>query len=163
MTRRMNRDAVFGGLMLALAAAYYVAAAAIPETTLADAVGPQGLPTIYAVILAALSLILLVRSASPQPGARSPQPEARSPHPDAAPLRRAAGLLLIGILYIVVVPWLGYLLSMAALIAGTTYYQGGVVNRHVALVAVSGALFFWLLFVVLLRIQQPPGIWPSLF
>lgn len=154
MTRRMDRDAVFGGLTLALAVAYYMAAAAIPDTTLADAVGPQGLPKIYALILAALSLILIVRSAG--------RAAARSPEAPAS-LRRVAGLLVIGILYIVVVPWLGYLLSIAALIAGTTYYQGGVVNRSVVLVAASGALLFWLLFVVILGIQQPPGVWPSLF
>jgi hypothetical protein len=33
----------------------------------------------------------------------------------------------------------------------------------VALVSVSGAVFFWLLFVLLLGIPQPAGFWPSLF
>lgn len=155
MTRRMDRDATFGGVTLALAAAYYVMAGAIPATTLADAVGPQGLPKIYALMLAALSLILIVRSAGRSGG--------RRPGSDAQSLPRVAGLLVIGILYIIVVPWLGYLLSIGILVAGTTYYQGGVMNRYVALVAASGALLFWLLFVVMLRIQQPPGVWPSLF
>ena len=68
----------------------------------------------------------------------------------------------IGIIYIVAAPWLGYLVSIAALILATTYYQGGTINRYVAVVAISGAVFFWLLFVVLMRIPQPPGWWPSL-
>jgi hypothetical protein len=33
----------------------------------------------------------------------------------------------------------------------------------VAVVALSGAVFFWVLFVVVLGIPHPPGIWPSLF
>jgi hypothetical protein len=33
----------------------------------------------------------------------------------------------------------------------------------VAVVAVSGAVFFWVLFVAVLGIPHPPGIWPSLF
>ena len=51
---------------------------------------------------------------------------------------RVAGMLAIGVIYIVVVPWLGYLLSLAGLIFATTYYQGGAVNRQVAIVALSG-------------------------
>ena len=49
---------------------------------------------------------------------------------------RVAGMLGMGIVYIVVVPWLGYILSIAALILATTYYQGGAINRQVAMVAV---------------------------
>jgi hypothetical protein len=158
----MNRDAAFGGLTLALAAGYYLLAGGIPDTALADAVGPAGLPRAYAVILAGLSVILIARSTAPL----TPQGQEAgvAPSPSVSRSRwRTAGMLLIGILYVVVVPWLGYLLSIAALIAGTTYYQGGVMSRRVLLVAVSGAVFFWFLFVMILSIQQPPGVWPAVF
>jgi putative tricarboxylic transport membrane protein len=146
----MGRDLAFGSATLALSAAYYWMAAAIPESQLADAIGPQGLPRTYAVLLGGLSLMLMVRSI----GARVPSPEPR------APLWRVAGMLAIGVVYILVAPWLGYLLSIAALILATTYYQGGAINRQVAVVALSGGIFFWLLFVVMMGIQQPPGWWP---
>ena len=153
----MGRDLAFGSATLALSAAYYWMAAAIPESQLADAIGPQGLPKTYAVLLGGLSLILMVRSL----GAQDSSPESRIPSPDPrSPLWRVAGMLAIGVIYIVVVPWLGYLLSIAALILATTYYQGGAINRQVAVVALSGGIFFWLLFVVMMRIQQPPGWWP---
>ena len=159
----MNRDFVFGCAMLAVAAGYYAVSAAIPETTLSDAVGPAGLPKAYAVVLAALSIILIIGSQVQKDPAyenrESLIPGPRSPIPDPRPLRRVAGLLLIGVLYVALVPWLGYIVSLAALIAATTYYQGGRLNRQVALVAVCGALFFWVLFVVVLRIPQPSGIW----
>lgn len=172
----MNRDLVFGGACLALAAGYYVMAAAIPESALADAVGPQGLPKTYAVVLAALSLVLIVRSSGHQGSgvgdqkrsrSRSRLPDSRppqSPIPDPrSPLFRIAGMLLIGALYLALVPWLGYVLSLAGLIAATTYYQGGGMNVRVALMSLSGAIFFWVLFVAILGISHPPGIWPSLF
>jgi putative tricarboxylic transport membrane protein len=145
-------DRVLGLVMLAFAAGYYAMAAAIPESQLADAVGPQGLPKVYAVVLAALSLILIVGS---RRGA------ARESAGSGIPIGRVAGMLAIGGLYVALVPWLGYVVSLAALIAGTTYYQGGELNRRVALVACSGALFFWILFVWVLRIPQPAGVWPS--
>jgi len=151
----MNRDLAFGTATLALSAGYYRMAAGIPESQLADAIGPQGLPRTYAILLAALSVIVILRSLRPAPGIRL-QPDSRST------FWRVAGMLAIGIVYIVIVPWLGYLLSLAGLIFATTYYQGGSINRQVAIVALSGAVFCWVLFVLLMRIPQPPGLWPSL-
>ena len=66
-------------------------------------------------------------------------------------------IITLGVAYIVAAPWLGYIVSIASLILATTYYQGGVLSTRVALVAVSGALFFWVLFVLVLGIPQPPG------
>jgi putative tricarboxylic transport membrane protein len=156
----LNRDLVFGGATLALAVGYYLLAAQIPESQLSDAVGPQGLPRIYAYLLGGLSLILIVnsvRDTSPAARAERPTPSVQSR------VLRPAGVVAIGAIYIVVVPWLGYIVSLTALIAATTYYQGGGANRRVVFVAVAGALLFWLLFVAILGIQHPAGFWPSLF
>jgi hypothetical protein len=70
------------------------------------------------------------------------------------------GMIAMGVVYIVVAPWVGYLLSIAGLILATTYYQGGTIGRQAAIVALGGGVFFWLLFVVLMGIAQPPGFFP---
>ena len=79
-------------------------AAAIPESQLADAVGPPGLPRIYAVVLgwavrSSCSGSLVRRGASQGivagPGSAGGPPV----------------MLMIGVVYIAVVPWLGYVLS----------------------------------------------------
>ena len=162
-----NRDLLFGITTLVVAAVYYELAVAIPQSDLADPVGPQGLPRVYALLLAALSLILIARSLrSGKPASRNierqqPEPsESRIPDPRSRPLR-VLGMLLIGVAYIIVLPWLGYLLSVAALITATIYFQGGVINGRSILVALSGAVCLWLLFIWLLRIQYPAGLWPS--
>lgn len=152
----VSRDLMFGAVCLALSIGYYMLAAAIPESALSDTVGAQGLPQTYAIVLAVLSLMLIVRSI-----ARARAGEPRATH--RSPAIRVAGMLGIGIVYLIAVPWLGYVLALAALIAATTYYQGGGLNRRVAVVALSGALLFWVLFVAVLGIPHPPGIWPSLF
>ena len=157
-----NRDLVFGSATLALAAVYYALTVTIPQSDLADPIGPQGLPKTYAAVLAVLAMILIARSikrpANPEPTNPEPaNPRTREP----ANLGRVIGMLLIGVGYIVVLPWLGYLLSVAALIAATTYFQGGSINRRSILVAISGALCLWVLFIWLLRIQYPAGLWPS--
>ena len=167
-----HRDLAFGGAALAISILYYYLATLVPVSRLADAIGPQGLPKVYALILAALSLILIVRGVrDPGSGIRDPKrsgkPAAtaselpRSPIPDPRSRSfRAAGMLLIGIVYIVLAPWLGYLLSIAGLIFATTYYQGGTVGRPAALVALCGGVFFWVLFVAFMGIAQPPGLFP---
>ena len=149
----MRRDVAFGSATLALGALYYWLAGSIAVSSLADAIGPQGLPRIYALALIGLSLVLIVSGARPPATSRSPKPGARS-H-----LSRAAGMLLIGIAYVLVVPYVGYMLSIAAVILATIYYQGGGLTRHAAVVAICGGVFFWLLFVLGMGISQPPGLW----
>ena len=155
------RNLAFGSLTLAVAVAYYGLTLTIPQSDLADPIGPEGLPKTYAVVLAALSIVLILRSLKghPNPEARTPNP-ARLGSGQAGGLR-VVGMLLIGVAYILVLPWLGYLMSIALLIAATTYFQGGAMNRRTVLVALSGAAFFWVLFIWLLRIQYPAGLWPS--
>ena len=146
----MNRDGVLGLLLLAVATAYYAAADAIPSSTLADAVGPQGLPRAYALVLGALGLGLLARARRPGTG---------GPAVSLHLLARVAGLLILGVVYLLAAPWVGYPIAVAGLIIGTTYYQGGRADRRVAAIGVGGAVVLWLLFVQLLGIDHPAGAW----
>lgn len=59
----MTRDLALGAVLLAASALYYAMAAAIQESQLADAVGPQGLPKAYALLLGVLSLMVIARAA----------------------------------------------------------------------------------------------------
>jgi hypothetical protein len=153
-----SRDFAFGTVTLAVGLAYYWLTTQVPLSTLDDEVGPVGLPRLYAVILIALSAVTIVRAA---PAVVRRQP----PERDDVRRRswRFAGVLLIGVLYVAIVPWLGYLPSVALLIAGTAWYQGGAINRRVVVVSAVGSLILWLLFVAFLKIPQPPGVWTSIF
>lgn len=144
----MTRDRVLGLILLLVAAAYYLAAAAMPASDLADTVGPAGLPRAYAVVLAVLALVLVLRS-----------PRVSVPSVSARTLRRVAGLFAIGAAYVAFVPWLGYPLAVAGLIIGTTFYQGGAINRTVIAVGLVGAAVLWTVFVQVLGVAQPMGVW----
>ena len=150
-------DLAFGGATLVIGVAYYFMATAVPVSRLADAIGPQGLPKVYALMLVALSLILVLASLRKRFASRSPRGSEARERPAARSLLRAVGMLVIGAAYIVVVPWLGYLLAISVLIFATTYYQGGTIGRNATLVALCGGVFVWLLFVVMMGIAQPPG------
>jgi len=158
----VNRDLVLGSILLATSVIYYVMASAIPDSQLADAVGPKGLPSIYAALLAGLSLLLVARAVRARRGVRAITVDEPTDVPPRT-VGRVAGMLAIGVIYILFVPFAGYVLSIAALIVGTAYYQGGRVTRHTLLVGTAGAAVLWLVFVMLLRIPQPTGIWSALW
>lgn len=159
-----RRELVLGCATLAIAAGYYLMAIRIPSSDIADVIGAQGLPKTYAAMLAVLSIILIGRAAFARRTAVAPAP----PEPtDAAPTVRRVGwrtfgMVMNGALYVALVPTLGYMVSIVGLIASTIYFQGGELNRRSLAVAVGGALLLWLLFVRILHIPHPAGIWPSL-
>jgi cell division protein FtsW (lipid II flippase) len=72
---------------------------------------------------------------------------------------RMLGMLMIGIAYLAVVSTLGYALSIGLLLAGVMVYQGLAPSWRVALVATAGTLVLWVIFVLLLDIPLPAGIW----
>ena len=155
----MSLDLAFGLAMLALAGGYYATAAAIPPSFLDDVVGPAGLPKAYSIVLAGLAAVQVVRSLLIM---RRPPPGPVQPAGRVLADSRIAVTLGIGIVYGVVLPWLGYPASIALLLVATAGYMAGGIDRRVVAVAMAGAAVFWLLFVWLLGIPQPEGIWFSL-
>jgi hypothetical protein len=153
----LNADLVFGLVALAVAATYYTLARGIPTSLLDDLVGSRGLPTVYAFALAGLALVQVAR-ALVLTRAGSTRSETAS---SAVFNRKAIVTLALGVAYGALLPWLGYAASIAALVAATAAYQGAGFNRRVVTVAAGGAAFLWVLFVWLLGIPQPSGIWSS--
>lgn len=151
----MNPDLVLGVAALTVAATYYALTRGIPASLLDDVVGSRGLPAIYAATLAALALVQIARSLVAARGT------ARSESPARAFNRKTLGTLALGAGYGVLLPWLGYALSIGVLLAATAAHQGAGLNRRVVLVAAGGAAFLWTLFVWLLGIPQPAGMWSS--
>jgi putative tricarboxylic transport membrane protein len=159
-----RREIILGCGTLAIAVGYYLLAIRIPQSDISDVIGAQGLPRTYAALLALLSIILIARATLARRRTAPPESPAMTVGPAARHVGwRTFGMLVNGALYVALVTRLGYIVSIAGLIASTIYLQGGELNRRSIAVAAGGALLLWLLFVRLLHIPHPPGIWPSLF
>lgn len=152
----MPRDAVVGAAVLALAGLYWLAAGTIRHSSLEDSIGAAGLPNTLATLLAVLALLLILRSLflrpRPEQGTDSEAPRAHM---------RALGMLVLGGAYLVVVPSLGYAVSVALLVAAVALYNHQRPSLRLALVTILISVGFYLLFVQMLRIPLPPGIWPD--
>jgi len=150
----MVRDLTCAIVLLAIAGAYYVLASGIGRSALADEVGPAGLPIAYATLLAALGLALAVKTLVAAKLTRADVSRAGKSQP-AFVLLRAAGALGIGALYVALVSWLGYWLSLLLLLPAMAAYQGTPFSRKMLLISVLGATAFWCIFVWLLGIPMP--------
>lgn len=162
----MSRDFVAGCGLLVFSVIYYLAAAAIPESRLSDSVGPGGMPKAYGIGLGILSVLLIVQALYARRQAVASAPDSRAREAARAELNaalRGAGMLAIGIAYLILLPLVGYILSLALLIGATAWYQERARPRWLVPTSIIGAGVFWLIFVELLQIAQPAGFWPSLF
>jgi hypothetical protein len=153
------RDAAAGGILLVLAALYYWQTLQIQESSLADEVGPQGLPFMLAGLLAVVAVaigvrgLLKARKAGSAPVATS-KDEVKG---HSATILRALGFLAIGAGYIVIGPVVGYIIGIALLIAAIAIYEGRKPSLGVFAVAACAGVGFWVAFVLLLGTEQPQG------
>lgn len=75
--------------------------------------------------------------------------------------RLAAGVIVIGAGYVLLVEHLGYLVSLALLIGIMAWYAGARRDWRLPVIALAGALLFWAMFRAF-SINQPTGFWATL-
>jgi putative tricarboxylic transport membrane protein len=148
---------------IALAAAYLYVASGIQESMLSDSVGAGGIPRVLGWAMAVLGLVLCLRSVSFKADARNAgAPPAGSDVAAAGspwrPHLQALSLLAILVAYIVLSPYLGYLLSMAALLAAVAAYGGAAIDRNMLLISAAGGIALWLVFAKILGISMQASV-----
>ena len=156
----MTRDTWIGLVMLIVATVYWFEAGKIRVSPLDDGIGAAGLPKALAYALGALAIILILRTVIGafmfhQPVTSSPSEQTEKTN--WTPHIRAVGMLAIGIGYLLLVAWLGYIITVAALLFFVALYIGADLNLHTVMVAVIGSVAFHLLFVEFLGIPLPSG------
>ena len=159
----MRSNLIAGVVLLAFSVIFWLGADAIPKSRLGGSVGADGLPKTLAIALGVLSLgliaqtLLMARAAAPAAAVeRESRTERRNLH------LRALGMIVIGAVYVAVVPYLGYVLSIALLLLAVALYNGKRPSRGLVLFTILGAVVFYVLFVQILDVPLPAGFWPSL-
>jgi len=155
-------DLVLGIVALGAAAGYLYEATLIPESLLEDSVGARGLPHAIGWAMAGLGLILCLRSALFRGGSiAAAEPPAATDAPSNAVTAHLAALGLLAILamYVVALPYAGYVVATAALIGAVARFSGAAFGRDLLFVAIAGGVVLWLLFDPLLGISLPIGSW----
>lgn len=152
----MNRDVIAGLGLLGFAGLYFAATLRIQESSLSDEVGANGIPLVLAALLAVLAVALAARGWFAGRAARPVQ--ATEVSEDGASFGRVLGFLGIAAVYGLVAYVLGYVAGLVVLIVGIAVYEGARPSWSLLAVAVGGAAFFYVVFVRLLGVAQPPGL-----
>ena len=152
---KLQRSDFFLGLgAIALSAAWLYLASGIPESMLSDATGAGGVPRLLGWAMAGLGLLLCLRSVSfaAQESSGSPA-EALPADADTTSAPRKAhphlqALVLLGIQagYVVLAPYLGYMVATAVLLAAVAAYGGTAIDRNLLLISAVGGIALWLAF-----------------
>lgn len=154
----ITRDFAGGAASILIGALYLAYAYQIRASALDDTLGPGGMPRVYGWFLVALGIVLCIQAAVAHAG-RAAEGEWRG---QGRRILWAAGLLLFGIAYLLVIETLGYLLSIAFLITGVALYGGTPPSGRLVLIGIGGAILLWALFVLVLGVAMPRGLLPDL-
>lgn len=157
----MPRDFWIGLVTLGFAVLYWLEAAKIRISPLDGPVGASGLPKTLAWALGTLSVLLILKAVAEKLRAAPAAPGAGPQEGFAARMHthlRALGMLGIGVAYVVLLPFLGYALSIMLLLATTALYIGGGLTLRTGAFMVGGAIFYYALFVAFLGIPLPDGM-----
>ena len=162
----MPPTAIAGVGLLVLAGLYWMASDQIAQSAMSGSVGADGLPKLLAAVLAFLSLLLIAQSLVLRRSLASPEdPDTEDGEPDT-PRRGyilAGALLAIALAYVVVLPYLGYAVSVTLLLFAVAAFYGRKPTPGLFAFAVIGGGVLYLIFVQLLGGRMPAGIWPELF
>ncbi|OWY10401.1 hypothetical protein B6V72_17460 [Thioclava sp. F34-6] len=137
-------DRIMGGIGLVLAAFYIWAATIIPESFMADVVGPATFPIVIGAIIALCSVWFIFR----------PDPEPTWPS-----LNRLAEIgfaIAVCLLYAVLLPKLGFLIC-TALASGYMSWRLGGTPFGAALTGVGLAVGIWVIFKHVLGLSLAVG------
>ena len=150
-----RRDALLGAVVAVFAVAYTAQARALEDSLLADAVGAGGVPQAAGLVLLVAALALLgkaglARAAAP-PGAAV----------GARQIALGAALVAVLVVYVLLLPGLGYIVSVSLLVGAVAWLAGARDRRAVGLCTALSGLALWAMFEWALKIRMPAGSWFS--
>ena len=166
-----RRDRLLAVATAVFAASTVAAARGIEDSLLSDAVGAGGVPQGVGLAMGAAAVALFAKSfigsdpealATPTPSTSSTAVATPAAAHDqrlhwAHTLLRTGGLVLILVGYGVLLPLLGYPLTVGLLVAASGWLAGAAPRWPLAVFAAASGALLWLLFDQLLRVRMPVG------
>jgi hypothetical protein len=156
-----QRDRLLAVGAAVFAASYIAAARGIEDSMLSDAVGAGGVPqgVGIAMLVAAVALFARTFIATPKKAAKADDeaPEDEAALPWTRVLLRTSGLVLILVIYGLLLPRLGYPLTVSLLVLASGWLAGAALRWPLLLFAAASGPALWAMFDWALQVRMPVG------
>lgn len=149
--REVLAAGAFGALMLVAAVLVIVDAARLPETS--EAVGPAAVPLPVGVLLGVVGAALVVRAGLGLRTAPGGQPW------QSGAGKRVLGMVVALVAFAMLLPWLGYVVTSAALFTAAATLLGAPRFWRTAAYGWALAAIVFLVFDRLIGLSLPAGPW----
>lgn len=159
MRLRSRSDFYLGLGAIALSVIYLYVASGIQESLLSDSVGPAGIPKVLGWAMGGLGVLLCLRSVRYSRTTSTPPVAALAnhcaePRTGMHPHLQALCLLAILVGYVMLAPYLGYMVTIALLVAAVARFGGAPFNRNMVLISAASGISLWFVFAWLLGISM---------
>jgi hypothetical protein len=154
-----QRDRLLAVGAAVFAASYIAAARGIEDSMLSDEVGAGGVPqgVGIAMLVAAIALFARTFIVAPKPAGKSDHEEGEEALPWAAVLLRTSGLVLILIVYGLLLPRLGYPVTVSLLVLASGLLAGAAPRWPLLVFAAASGPALWAMFDWALKVRMPVG------
>ena len=158
-----QRDRLLAVCSAVFAALYVHAARGIEDSMLSDEVGAGGVPQGVGIAMGLAAVALFVKSFLGQDKAAAAATASASGHGEVpAVALRTLGLVAALIGYGVLLPLLGYPLSISLLVLAVGLLAGAALRLPLVLTAATAGPALWCMFVLALQVRMPPGtLWET--
>lgn len=152
MTGR-QRDRILAVLAAVFAASYVAAAHSIEDSLLADSVGAGGVPQGVGIAMGICAVVLFAKTFIGAPTAAHKETTSHS----LAEFFRTGMLVVILIAYGLLLPVLGYPLSLSLMVLAAGWLAGALLRYPLLLCAAATGPVLWVLFDQVLHVHMPLG------
>lgn len=151
-------ELVIGAILALVGVGVLLAAAELRGGSTTDPLGPRGFPTLLGIgfIGAGLAVALQALRRARRPAPDTQQTEDEDADGPALKLRLVLSSAAV-VLYVVLLPVVGFFLTTIAFVAGMIRLQGGAAPRAYVAMVLGFPTAVYLLFRVLLRVPLPAG------
>jgi putative tricarboxylic transport membrane protein len=158
----MRSDVFIGLALIALFGGYWAMADALPSSLMDTSVTSADTPKLIAVAGMGLSFLLILQALLNFRLRKASAPSSSENQADDGAMKgphwRAFAMLAFGAGFVLLLPYLGYAVSLALLFAAVAGFRAGGLSWRIGAFAVITAIAFQLIFGELLNVRVPAGL-----
>ncbi|MFY8125062.1 MAG: tripartite tricarboxylate transporter TctB family protein [Hydrogenophaga sp.] len=160
--KQTTADFLLGGICLVVGATYYSVASTIPKSMLSDEIGPGGVPAAVGLAAMVVSVLIMLKAMVVWNQERLAAKLVSSVATDEAEETGGShwlsvSLVMVLVSLILVLPILGYIISIFLLIMVSAALSGHAKNLKLLVFSLVSSVTLYVIFQVIMSVKLPKG------